>query len=374
MALLLTTQWFGTFILEDGNVIGKKEFPMEAGEIAERLRLLQSRGVLEDEIELVEGLSPEQREILKADDERLSGLAVGIVDKIDLDPGDFGYDPGLLREASLLLARSAVSVKVDKDKHISQAIALSEELTKYRNILCERLAEWYNIYFPEAVSFADHDDLVSALAESEVREDVARKLENQELLEKNTGSDVGEEEMRQYGALAGLIADVDGALAGSHEYIKRSMEDLAPNLTALAGPNVGAKLISQAGSLERLSKMPASTVQMLGAEKALFRFLKHKGQPPKHGSIFMHPVIHSAPYWQRGKIARTFAAKIALAVKVDYHSGRDISEELQKQLDRQFELIRQKYPEPPERPVTKAEGPKRRGKKGKRGKKKRGRR
>ncbi len=375
MALILTTQWFGTFIVEDDEVRQSILFPMEAEAIAERLNLLHGSEILDEEKELVRNLSEEERSDLLADDIRLSPLVSGTVETMELDPREFGYDPAILREASMLMAREAVSVNVEKDKHISQAIDMVDELTKHKNILCERFAEWYNIYFPEAVSAAGHEELVKAVLDSDERDGAARVLDRPELAEKHTGSDVSDDEKKQFRQLAGLISEVNKCMDRSQDYIRRSMEDTAPNLAVLAGPNVGAKLISLAGSLERLSKMPASTIQMLGAEKALFRFLKHKGKPPKHGAIFMHPRIHAAPYWQRGKIARTFAAKLALASKVDYHSGRDISEDLLEQLEKQMEQIREKYPEPPKRPERKdtgrGHGKDRRGSRGK-GKRKRG--
>jgi nucleolar protein 56 len=89
---------------------------------------------------------------------------------------------------------------------------------------------------------------------------------------------------------------------------------------------VGARIISKAGSLARLATLPASTIQILGAEKALFRALKTGARPPKHGLLFQHPLIHSAPKWQRGKIARAVASKVAIAARIDYyrHNGKDL--------------------------------------------------
>ncbi len=98
--------------------------------------------------------------------------------------------------------------------------------------------------------------------------------------------------------------------------------------------------------MNRLARLPSGTVQILGAEKALFRHLKEGSNPPKHGFIFQHPFIHRAPYWQRGKISRAFASKIAIAAKVDEHSDRFIGEELRKDLLERIEDIKDKYPKP----------------------------
>ncbi|MEM3085145.1 MAG: hypothetical protein QXP61_08680, partial [Nitrososphaerales archaeon] len=127
---------------------------------------------------------------------------------------------------------------------------------------------------------------------------------------------------------------------------------------------IGARMIAKAGSLERLSTMAASTVQVIGAEKALFRALKTGGRPPKHGIIFQHPLIHSAPKWQRGKIARAIAAKVAIAARIDVHKASKDPTMMQK-LNERIEEIRQKYKEPVEseayeRPHIRAEGKKER--------------
>ena len=95
------------------------------------------------------------------------------------------------------------------------------------------------------------------------------------------------------------------------EMIETVMEDIAPNIKKMLTPVIAARLIARAGSLRKLAFLPASTIQILGAEKALFRALKTGARPPKHGLLFQHPAVHSAPKWQRGRIARALASKIA---------------------------------------------------------------
>ena len=127
------------------------------------------------------------------------------------------------------------------------------------------------------------------------------------------------------------------------------MKEVAPNVTALVGPLLGARLLSLAGSLEELAKLPASTIQVLGAEKALFRALRTGGKPPKHGVIFQFPEIRRSPRWQRGKIARALATKLAIAARVDYFTGRYIGDELKKKLMERIDEIKKLYPKPPKR-------------------------
>jgi nucleolar protein 56 len=130
------------------------------------------------------------------------------------------------------------------------------------------------------------------------------------------------------------------------DHIEVAMETVAPNVKELLTAAVGARIISKAGSLARLATLPASTIQILGAEKALFRALKTGARPPKHGLLFQHPLIHSAPKWQRGKIARAVASKVAIAARIDYyrHDGKDntIYDKLKIRIDE----IREKYREP----------------------------
>jgi nucleolar protein 56 len=130
-------------------------------------------------------------------------------------------------------------------------------------------------------------------------------------------------------------------------YVDKTMEEVAPNTRAVAGALLGARLIAIAGSLRNLAMRPASTIQVLGAEKALFRSLKTGARPPKHGLIFQHALLHDAKRWQRGKIARVLAGKLAIAVRTDAFGGRYVGDALKADIDKRLEEIREKYKEPP---------------------------
>jgi nucleolar protein 56 len=125
------------------------------------------------------------------------------------------------------------------------------------------------------------------------------------------------------------------------------MEEVAPNTRAIGGSLLGARLVALAGGLMNLAKLPASTIQVLGAEKALFRALKTKARPPKHGIIFQHPFIHDAKRWQRGKIARALAGKLAIAARVDAFSGKYAGDGLKFDLDKRIAEIKERYEKPP---------------------------
>jgi nucleolar protein 56 len=138
------------------------------------------------------------------------------------------------------------------------------------------------------------------------------------------------------------------------ERVDKILDEIAPNLKALAGPTIGARLISLAGGLGGLARLPSSTIQVLGAEKALFRALRTGARPPKHGIIFQHPLLHQAPKWQRGKIARALAGKISIAAKVDVFSGNFVGDRLKADLEKRVAEIREKYKRPPPKPEKKA--------------------
>ena len=114
------------------------------------------------------------------------------------------------------------------------------------------------------------------------------------------------------------------------------MKLLCPNITAVAGAVIGAKLLAIAGSLKKLSLFPASTVQLLGAEKALFRHLKTGAKSPKYGILHEHPLIAQAKKKDHGKVARLLADKIAIAAKVDFFKGNYVGDKLKKDIERRI--------------------------------------
>ncbi len=175
-----------------------------------------------------------------------------------------------------------------------------------------------------------------------------------ESLDKDTGAEFQDADIVILRKLAERIENLHEMRHELEEYLSDLMDTLAPNVTALVGPLVGARLISLAGSLMELARKPSSAVQIFGAEKALFRSLKTGASPPKHGVIFQVSDIHTAPYWQRGKIARALAGKLSIAARIDAYSKRNIGEDLRAQFNKRVEEIQRLYPEaPPPKPPKK---------------------
>jgi len=129
-------------------------------------------------------------------------------------------------------------------------------------------------------------------------------------------------------------------------HVEKTMRQVAPNVTEIAGATIGARLIARSGGLKKLAVLPASTIQILGAEKALYRALKSGARPPKHGILFQHAAVHSAPKWQRGKVARSVAGKIAIAARIDIFRGSK-DENILHSLEARLDEIKIKYKDAP---------------------------
>lgn len=272
-----------------------------------------------------------------------------------------------MHSVSMELAKLKVKGAVEKrDLLVAQAIQTLDDVDKTINLFMSRLREWYGIHFPELDRLLEkHETYARLVVNIGNREDfTAERLEREGLpgqkaeqitnaAKTSMGADLSERDLAQIQALGRRVLDLYDLRESLEKYIDDVMEEVAPNIKALTGALLGARLIALAGGLNNLAKMPASTLQVLGAEKALFRSLKTGTKPPKHGIIFQHPYLHEAKKWQRGKIARALAGKLAIAARTDAFGGRFIGEELKADLEKRVEEIRQKYAEPPPKPVEK---------------------
>lgn len=245
------------------------------------------------------------------------------------------------------LARHKLKFSPDKiDTMIVQAIALLDDLDKELNTYAMRVKEWYGWHFPELAKILN-DNL--AYARVVLKMGFRSNAENcdlsevlpEELVEtvktaadRSMGTDILDEDLENIQALAEEVVGFSEYRTQLANYLTARMTAIAPNLTALVGELVGARLIAHAGSLVNLSKSPASTIQILGAEKALFRALKTKHDTPKYGLIYHASLVGQATGKNKGKMARVLAAKAALGLRIDAlaewavdENGREPSEE-----------------------------------------------
>lgn len=228
------------------------------------------------------------------------------------------------------LSRYKLKFSPDKvDTMIIQAIALLDDLDKELNTYSMRVKEWYGWHFPEMakiivdnVAFAKSVKLMgyrTSCQDTDFSDILPEDLEAilKSASQVSMGTEISEQDLENMLYLCDQIISISEYRDQLFEYLKNRMAAIAPNLTVLVGELVGARLISHAGSLLNLAKQPASTVQILGAEKALFRALKSKHDTPKYGLIYHASLVGQAGPKNKGKLARTLATKCALAIRCD---------------------------------------------------------
>lgn len=251
------------------------------------------------------------------------------------------------RQVSTILARGAVQNALGRrEALITQTVQLLGELDTSLNGLSGRVREWYGLHYPELGRIIrDHEGYLRFITEIGDRSAVTKEkiealgLQRREAASimrgagESMGAPLGERDMEEVRRLARQALTLYEYRTSLTEYISAIAEESAPNVSAIAGPTLAAKLIERAGGLRRLAMMPSSTLQILGAEKALYRAIKTKARPPKHGLIFQHPYVNNAPRGLRGVRARHLAAKLSIAARADAFTGNAIAEQLKKELD-----------------------------------------
>ncbi|XP_048091309.1 nucleolar protein 58 isoform X3 [Alosa alosa] len=294
-----------------------------AKEAHEQLAITDAKlgGAIKEKLNLNCVHSPAVAELMRGIRNQMEGLITGL-------------PPREISAMSLGLAHSLSRYKLkfspDKvDTMIVQAISLLDDLDKELNNYIMRCREWYGWHFPELgkiitdnlaycksvrkigartnVATTDLSDILPEEVEAEVK--LAAEI--------SMGTEVSEEDILNVRHLCDQVIEISEYRTQLYDYLKNRMMAIAPNLTVMVGELVGARLISHAGSLLNLAKHPASTVQILGAEKALFRALKTRRDTPKYGLIYHASLVGQSNAKIKGKISRSLAAKTALAIRYD---------------------------------------------------------
>ena len=253
-------------------------------------------------------------------------------------------------------SRSKVKFNVNKvDNMIIQAIFLLDQLEKDINMNAMRMREWYGWHFPELSKLIDEHGKYAACIKilkdrsnidaDKVLKELADALDDEEKAKEvieaaktSTGYEISDFDMKNILTFAEKVLNLSNYRKDLQNYLSKKMSDIAPNLRALVGDAVGARLISHAGSLTNLAKYPASTVQILGAEKALFRALKTRGNTPKYGLIYNSTFIGRAGTKNKGRISRYLANKCSIASRIDcFAPTANVSDAFGKILKEQVE-------------------------------------
>ena len=369
---------------EEGKLIEKALFPKKPRDVAETLLKLESGKIVEEVANLIKTLRESGYDVFVFENATLAKEAeakLGVTVELSgaSEAGEmfrsnmekFALESGFIKNQEELslwthnvtmeMAKLRVKVAVEKrDLLVAQAIQTLDDLDKTINLFMSRAREWYGIHFPELDRLVEKHETYSRLVAELGSKDnfTIEELEKAEIPEAKAeqiakvanasmGADLAENDLAQIQALCKDVLKLYQLRQNLENYLDNTMEEVAPNMKAIVGSLLGARLIAISGGLTNLARRPASTIQVLGAEKALFRSLKTGARPPKHGLIFQHTVMHEAKRWQRGKIARALAGKLAIAARSDAFGGRYIGERLKADVEKRIAEIREKYSEPP---------------------------
>jgi len=233
-----------------------------------------------------------------------------------------------LSSFALLWSRKRMKEQMNRDRLLIQASNSLEDIIKIENLLSERFREWYSLHYPELKNI--NADMVIKYGSREGFPD----------FKESVGVDLSESDLEIIKEQAKILKGMQDYRKSLEKYIKGTAKEIMLNFSSLIEPLLAARFLALAGSLEKLAKMPASTLQLLGAEKALFRHLREKGKSPKYGILFLDPRIHTAPEQNRGKIARAISSKLMQASRIDFYSGRDESQRLRSELNEEIKKVK----------------------------------
>lgn len=245
----------------------------------------------------------------------------------------------LLTKINLELTKVKIKKSIERDSLVVQINGTIEELDKSINIFIERLREVYGLHFPEMNRAINGHEKFAEIVEKFGSRDNIKDPELKLLAKKSMGMDMKEEDIKAMQLFAGNILELYKLRDQLSKYLEGVVKEVAPNFSELAGPMLAAKLIAKVGRMEKLAKMPSSTIQLIGAEKALFRFLHGKGKSPRFGLIFNHPFVQNAPEKLKGRVARVLASKLSLAVKMDHYSKEYKASKLKEDLKKRVKEI-----------------------------------
>lgn len=253
-----------------------------------------------------------------------------------------------LREKLLKKTRQQIAENLSGDEaFIVKAVSLLEDLDGTFNLLAEHAIDWHSFEFPELKKIVrDNDQLLELISKIGARKnfseknialtikDDAKSSNIAKSSQNSSGAELDQNDIKEIQTLAKNALEIKSQRMRLAGILEQKAKKIAPNTSTLLGALLFSKLVARAGSMKKLAFMPASTIQIIGAEKALYSHLKSGSDPPKHGIIFQHPLVGSAKLSDRGKMARLLASKTSIAIKVDYFGGKPIGKELKEEMDK----------------------------------------
>ena len=371
---------------EKKRIIGKVLLPQDPKQAADILNEIQNGKITNEMRTLLEDLIKKGYDLITFEDEELSRAVYDrfkvetgtekpskVARDIRSNLGKIAVELGIVKkeddihelthEVSVELARIRIKTMMQRrDLLAIQTVQAIDDLDKTINLFSNRIREWYGTHFPELDRLVEKNEtyfrLINTLGDkgnfitedlSEMSISPRRAEEISSAAARSIGAEFDERDLSEIQALCDEALKLVHVREKLDKYLDDVMEEVAPNIRELTGSALGARLISIVGGLQNLARKSSSTIQVLGAEKALFRFLRTGAKPPKHGIIFQHQAIHQASKWHRGKIARALAGKIAIAARADAYTGERIGAKLKADLEERIKEIRSQSFKPPER-------------------------
>ncbi|HYK94025.1 MAG TPA: hypothetical protein VEY07_08315 [Thermoplasmata archaeon] len=323
----LVSTWHGTYVMEGRSVPGSASPPRDVDALARRMRE-RLDGRLTDEDRAMAGRFGSEG--LSAADRRFEslGFSPALGSAPVRIPLPSGFSLALHREVVLAVAAQSLRAAWDPSIHVEEAVRAGADLDRVLNLIAERLTSW-----------TGRDAIATEVESSDDPERVARSLVEGSVATSNELPPVDPALLDARRSLARLYLEGRTTREALEKAVAATLPLRAPNLSALLGPELAARLISLAGGLDRLARLPASTVQVLGAERAFFEHLRGHGSSPRHGVLFLHPQIQSARRLARGKLARALAGKAAIAARLDL-GGAPVRPELSAAFEARSRAIR----------------------------------
>ena len=310
----------------ENELISEKLFPKD--EILNRLADIDDKKIVAEELDIIDEVSKDFDEIIIESNKRKSDYNNEKITIKNPNPAgeylrcnyeEFGLDSEEITEIYRNLAIHKIKKEsASEDKHLIQAINSIDEIDESISKLIERIREWYALYFPEMDVIKNNETYIKLISQNKTKEKIVEAKPDAfpaDII--GLEDDFNPKDIEIMNNYENSIYEMQQTRKNIEEYVDFKMQEIAPNLRLLVGASLGAKLISHAGGLKRLAMYPSSTVQIMGAEKALFRHLKSGDRPPKYGLIYQHPQVRGAKWWNRGKIARMLAGMISHAVRRD---------------------------------------------------------
>jgi nucleolar protein 56 len=312
----------GVFAFDENNKMVKyKLFKKDPEEIASKLEKFEKGEDFPEFQDVAKGLKDVVTEQPNSATEYLKNnlrkivIDVGFVkDHVELNR--------IITSVNIIRTKKKISGLERRDKLIIHSVSALSDMEKILNTMSERLREFYGLHYPE-LKITDHEKFAEFVAKYGERE----KFEE---FEDSMGMKLKEEDIKILQDYAKRLIELYVLRKNLEKYLEKIVPEEIPNLNALLGSILAAKLLALAGSLEKLAKMPSSSIQLLGAEKSLFKFLRDKRikKPPRFGLLYLHPDISNTKRELQGKVARLLSSKLTLAARADFYTKKDMSKKL----------------------------------------------